>query len=362
MNAERRIAALRQRLRDEGADALIVGEPANLTYVTGFEGVFDEERAHAALITAEALLLFTDGRYAQVARDAAAESPWSVRVPRERVLAAASDEIASLGAASVAMEDSLAHRTFVFAADRLGMPVVPASNWVEEIRQVKEPGEIERITAAQELTDRAFQHILGFIGAGMTERTVALELEFFMRRGGSDGLAFSPIVASGPNSALPHAKVTDRVIASGDLLKMDFGARVDGYCADMTRTVVVGRASERQREIYSGVLAANVAAIDAVAPGLTGKQIDQAGRDVLVERGLGELFTHGIGHGVGLEVHEMPGVGPSASSQLQAGNVITIEPGVYEAGLGGVRIEDLVVVEEGGARVLTRSAKDLIEL
>jgi Xaa-Pro aminopeptidase len=362
VNADRRIAALRSRLQDEGADVLVVGEPANLTYLTGFDGVFDEERAHAALITSGELLLFTDGRYAEVARNAAAKSPWSVRVPKERVLAAACDEVLSSGAGHVAMEDSLAHQTFVFVTDRLGMPTVPASRWVEEIRQVKDPEEIERIAAAQELTDRALEHILGFVSAGMTEREVALELEFFMRREGSDGLAFPPIVASGPNSALPHAKVTDRVVESGDFLKMDFGARIDGYCADMTRTVVIGHAGERQRELYAAVLAANLAAIEAVAPGLTGKEIDQAGREVLAKRDLGELFTHGIGHGVGLEVHELPGVGPSTSSTLQAGNVITIEPGVYEAGFGGVRIEDLVVVEQDGAHVLTRSAKDLIEL
>lgn len=363
MNADGRIASLRNRLRDEEATALLVRQPANLSYLTGFEGVFDDEPAYVALITADTSLLFTDNRYAEAARSAAATAhSWEVRVPKARVLAAACDEIVGSGADKVAMEESAPHSDFVFAEHRLGMSIRSASNWVEELRQVKEPEEIERISAAQDLTDRAFEHVLGFIRAGVSEREVALELEFFMRREGSEGVAFPPIVASGPNSALPHAKVTDRIIESGDLLKMDFGARVGGYCADMTRTVVIGRASERQREIYEAVLAANRVAIEAVAPGRLGSEIDQAGRDALVERGLGGLFTHGIGHGVGIEVHELPGVGPSGSSALRPGSVITIEPGAYEAGFGGVRIEDLVVVEEGGARVLTRSAKGLLEL
>jgi Xaa-Pro aminopeptidase len=362
VNADRRIQALRRRLHDENTDAFMVGEPANLSYLTGFEGLFDDERAHVALITDDSLVLFTDGRYAEVARAAADATSWEVRVPSTRVLAAGCDEVKSLSTGALAMEDSLPHRWFVLATDRLGSMPAPAKEWVEDIRQIKEAAEIERIAAAQELTDRTFVYVLGILRAGMSEREVALELEFFMRREGSEGVAFPPIVASGPNSSRPHAKVTDRVIESGDFVKMDFGARVSGYCADMTRTVVVGRASDRQREIYDAVLAANLAAIEAVRPGMTGKQIDGVGRAVIAERGLGELFTHGIGHGVGLEVHELPRVGPTGSSAVREGSTITIEPGVYEPGVGGVRIEDLLVVEGGGARVLTRSTKGLIEI
>jgi Xaa-Pro aminopeptidase len=200
------------------------------------------------------------------------------------------------------------------------------------------------------------------VRAGVTERHIALELEFFMRREGSEGVAFDPIVASGPNSALPHAKVTDRVLATGDFVKMDFGARIGGYCADMTRTVIIGTASTRQVEIYEAVLSANLAGIEAVEAGRPGRSIDATARAVIESAGMGSLFGHGLGHGVGREVHELPGVGPRSSKAVPLGSVITIEPGVYVEGFGGVRIEDLIVVERSGARVLSRSPKNLIEL
>jgi Xaa-Pro aminopeptidase len=262
----------------------------------------------------------------------------------------------------LAAEDAMSHRRFDDLAERCGAELVAATSWVEEIRQVKEPDEIGRVEAAQRLTDETFDHILSVIRSGITEREIGLEIEFFMRRNGSEGVAFPPIVASGPNSALPHAKVTERVLVAGDFVKLDFGARVGGYCADMTRTVVVGQADQWQREVYEAVLDANLAGIAAVAPGLLGSEIDEVSRNVLAERGMARLFGHGLGHGVGLQVHELPGVGPRGSKPVPEGSVITIEPGVYEPGRGGVRIEDLVVVESTGARVLTRSTKDLIEL
>jgi len=192
---------------------------------------------------------------------------------------------------------------------------------------------------------------------------VALELEFYMRSTGSDGLAFEPIVASGPNSSRPHAGVTMREIEAGDILTMDFGARVDGYCSDMTRTVVVGaRAGDKQREIYDAVLAANLAGIAAVRTGVRARDVDAAARDLLAGMRLAEHFGHSLGHGVGLFVHEEPRVSSISEDILRTGSVITIEPGVYLEGLLGVRIEDLVAVEEDGARVLSRSPKDLIEI
>ncbi len=183
-----------------------------------------------------------------------------------------------------------------------------------------------------------------------------------MRLHGSEGVAFPPIVASGPKSALPHAHPGSRKIARGDFLKMDFGARVGGYCSDMTRTVAIGVASARQREIYETVLAANLAGIAAVRPGLAGREIDAVARAVIDAAGFAENFGHGLGHGVGLEVHELPGLGARSTAAVPLGSVVTIEPGVYVPGFGGVRIEDLVVVEAAGARVLTRSTKELIEL
>ena len=362
MNVERRLSELRVRLEGSELDAVLISDPVNIAYLTGFEGVFDREDAHAAVITADAAWLHTDSRYFEAARTAAVGGPWDVRLLAQNLYVTECAALIEAGIGSLAMESSVPYGRFRFMSRQFDGIVEGVDNWVEEIRQVKEAVEIERIASAQALTDQAFEYILDLIRPGTAERDIALLLECFMRREGSEGVAFDAIVASGPNSALPHAKVTSREIASGDFVKLDFGARVGGYCADMTRTVVVGPASERQREMYDAVLSANAAGIGAVKAGIPGKEIDAAARDVLTERGFGESFGHGLGHGVGLEVHELPSIGPRGEKSVLAGSVVTIEPGVYLPGFGGVRIEDLVVVEETGARVLTRSTKDLIEL
>jgi Xaa-Pro aminopeptidase len=206
------------------------------------------------------------------------------------------------------------------------------------------------------------EHALSVLRPGLREIDVALELEVFMRSNGSYGLAFEPIVASGPNSSKPHATVTERVIGSGDFLTIDIGARVDGYCADLTRTVVVGHASDEQRRVHAAVLAANEAGIAAVRRGISCADLHKVAADVLAGHGLGEAFGHGLGHGVGLVVHELPTVGPRSRDVLVPGNVITIEPGAYLPGFGGVRIEDLVAVKTGGYRLFSHAPKHLIEI
>lgn len=362
MKADARLAALRARLEAAQLDAVLISDPVNIAYLTGFEGVFDSEDAHATVITAEATWLYTDSRYSEAAGGSAAGTPWELRLPKENLYVTLCADLTAAGVESIALESSVPYGRYRFVSRQFAGQVEGVDGWVEEIRQVKEPEEIERIAAAQELTDRAFEHILDFVRVGATESDIALELEVFMRRNGSEGVAFDPIVASGPNSALPHAKVTGRAIQNGDFVKMDFGARVGGYCADMTRTVVVGNPSDRHREVYDAVHAANLAGISAVRAGRPGADIDAEARAVIVERGFGERFGHGLGHGVGLEVHELPSVGPRGTKSVMPGSVVTVEPGVYLPGFGGVRIEDLVVVEDGGPRVLTRSPKDLIEL
>jgi len=360
MNATQRLADIRRRLAQEQVAALCVTYPENVAYLTGFEGVFDTERAHVALVTADACVLFTDSRYIEAAGKAARGTAWQVEGVQDSLWEAVTASVDTDD--SLAIEDSVTQRVFLDVQRRFGERLVVASGWVEDLRLSKSADEIERIEQAQALTDLAFAHILDFVRVGVTERDVALELEFFMRREGSEGVAFDPIVASGPNSALPHAKVTDRVLASGDFVKMDFGARIGGYCSDMTRTIVLGTASTGQRQIYDVVLSANLAGIAAVEAGRPGKAIDAAGRSVIESAGMGSLFGHGLGHGVGREVHELPGVGPRSAKSVPLGSVITIEPGVYVEGFGGVRIEDLIVVEKGGARVLSSSPKALIEL
>jgi Xaa-Pro aminopeptidase len=358
----RRLDALRAKLHESECGALVVRDVHNVTYMSEFDGVWDEEAFSLLLISASQALVFTDSRYSEAAEIAAARSSWTVVVCEGDPWIKALEVAADSGAESVAVESSIPFRVVESARSAFSGEIVPMDGWVETLRATKEPGEIERIVAAQRITDDAFDHILGFLSAGMTETQIALELEFFMRSRGSEGVAFAPIVASGPNSARPHAHPGTRQVERGDLLKMDFGARVGGYCSDMTRTVVVGRADSRQREIYEAVLAANLAGIEAVRPGRPASEIDAAARGVIAARGFAENFSHGLGHGVGLDVHELPRVGSRSPEPVAVGNVVTIEPGVYVTGFGGVRIEDLVVVEEAGVRVLTRSAKELVQL
>ena len=362
MNSVPRLEALRTRLESDPRRAVLVRRAANVAYLTGFENVFDDEEAHAALVTSSDAWLYTDSRYAVAAQAAAYGTPWEVVVVRDNLHQAVCTGAERAGVSRLGVESSTSHGSFEAIAGAFNGTVESVSAWVEAIRCVKEPEEIGRIAEAQRLTDRAFDYVVGLLRVGRAERDIALELEFYMRKEGSEGVAFAPIVASGPNSALPHAKVTSRQLQPGDFVKLDFGARVHGYCADMTRTVVVGHATDRQIEIYQAVLAANLAGLAAVRGGVAGKAVDGAARHVIEERGFGERFAHGVGHGVGIEVHELPRVGPRAEESLLPGSVVTIEPGVYVPEYGGVRIEDLVVVETDGARVLTASPKDLLEV
>jgi Xaa-Pro aminopeptidase len=267
MNAEHRISALRRRLAAEGLDAVVIAGVSNMRYLTGFESVIDNGINAACLVTSDISRFYTDFRYQEAAEAASSGTPWVVRIQKESLYVEMCDELRAEGVDKLAIEASVPYGRFKFVSEKFGGKVAPVNQWVEEIRQVKESHEIERIAAAAALGDRAFEHILGFVKPGVTERDIALELEFFMRRAGSEGVSFAPIVASGPNSARPHATVSDRAVAAGDFVKLDFGARIGGYCSDMTRTVVVGAASDRHRELYEAVLAANAAGLAAMRPG-----------------------------------------------------------------------------------------------
>jgi Xaa-Pro aminopeptidase len=361
MGSDARVAAARRKLAGQ-ADAFVAAHPANVAYLSAFRGVFDDESGSLAVLTADRCWIVTDSRYAEAARAASEGTSWQVVIAEASLAAALGDLVREAGWSSVAVETTLEYRQWRHLADTLAAQVIEADNWVEAVRAVKEPAEVQDISAAQELTDRAFEHVLAAVRPGVTEKDLALEIEFFMRRNGSDGVAFPPIVASGPNSALPHALPSDRALQASDLVVLDFGARVGGYCADMTRTVAVGHVDERGREIYDTVRAANVGATRALRAGRLGREVDAAARAVIAEAGFGQYFGHGVGHGVGLEIHELPRVGPASDMPLAAGSVVTIEPGIYIPGFGGVRIENLAVVEDAGARVLTRSTMDLLEL
>lgn len=362
MVIEQRLTTLRKRLVTEGVPAVVLGDASNLIYLTGFDGVIDAGINGACLVTADEALFFTDRRYSEAAKIAAEGTPWRVVVQRESLYVELCEELKSRDIAVLAVEDSIPYGRFKFISEQFYGKVRVIDGWLDDIRMIKDEEEIARIAAAADLADRAFEHVLERIHPGSSEREIALDLEFFMRRNGSDGIAFDCIVASGPNSAHPHATVTDRIVRAGEFLKMDFGARIGGYCSDMTRTVVVGTATDRHREMYDAVLAANEAGLAVVRAGIPARDVHEAARAVLEERGMSELFTHGLGHGVGLDVHERPTVNGKSHDALLAGSVVTVEPGVYVEGFGGVRIEDLVVVEEGGCRLLTHSPKRLIEI
>ena len=236
------------------------------------------------------------------------------------------------------------------------------SQKLTELRQIKSAEEIEKIKKAQEITDSAFGHILNFIKVGKTEKEISLELEFFMRKNGSEGVAFDTIAVSGKNSSLPHGVPTDKPLSDGDFLTMDFGAVYGGYCSDMTRTVALGHVSDEQEKIYNIVLNAQTEALKTIAPSVACKDIDKVARDIISDAGFADNFGHGLGHSVGLEIHETPACNTRDSTPLKAGMLMTVEPGIYLPNKFGVRIEDLIVVIDNGYQNLTKSPKNLIIL
>jgi len=357
-----RVSALRRRLEADGVEAMLVGELANMRYLTGFDGVFDSMAAGAVVVARDFVRYYTDSRYIEAARAAAEGTAWDVRQQRESLFSEVCADLRADGFETLAMESSVAYARFKMISELFGGRVVMTDHAVEDLRAVKDAGELAAAARAAALTDEAFDHVLGILRPGLREVDVALALEAYMRGHGSEGVAFEPIVASGPNTSKPHAGITMRVIGEGELLTMDFGAKVGGYCADMTRTVVIGSASDEQRRIYDAVLAANEAGRAAVRAGARAVDVDGAARTLLTERGYGEAFGHGLGHGVGLDIHEMPSLSVRSTDVLVAGNIVTVEPGAYLPGFGGVRIEDLVAVEEGGSKLLSHSPRNLIEI
>ena len=239
---------------------------------------------------------------------------------------------------------------------------VPFQESISKPRYIKDSGEIKKINAAEALGDAAFEHILKVIKPGISEKDVALELEYFMKKNGASALSFDTICASGVRSSMPHAAASDKIIKSGEFITLDFGCVLEGYCSDMTRTVVVGKATAAQREIYNLVLKAQKSAIDVLMPALPCAAADKAARDIIDSGGYGKNFGHSLGHSVGIEIHESPNLSPKSKDILSAGNVVTVEPGIYIENFGGVRIEDLVVITETGTENLTRSPKELLEL
>jgi Xaa-Pro aminopeptidase len=340
-------------------DALYVSNLPNVRYLCGFTG-----SNGALLVGPHAAWFLTDGRYRTQAAGEVVGAEVEVYGLPDQLGAALRRIAAELGVARVGFE---ADHVAVAAAERLkehfpGAELVPRSGLVESLRRVKEPEELDRIRAAAQLADEGLAYILGQLRPGITERELAILLESHMRLEGAEAVSFPAIVAAAERSALPHAHPSDRIIEQGRFLLFDLGCIVDGYCSDLTRTVVIGHADDRHREIYELVALAQQAGLDALRAGRTGADVDKAARDVIAGAGYGEAFGHSLGHGVGIEIHEAPTLRSTSVDVLEAGNVVTVEPGIYLPGWGGVRIEDLTVVTESGQETLSRSPKELIVL
>ena len=355
----RRIAALSEGLTACHLDGLLVSGSANVRYLSGFSG-----SSALLFVSRNDALLITDFRYQTQAADEVGDHA-RVVIESQSLWNGLWQHLAEMPHVQVAGFESahLYHRDFqrlLEAGSRWQWR--PTIDLVEVLRERKDEGELARIRAAVAAAERALEATVGQVRAGMTELEVAGVLESALRQSGSDGFAFPSIVASGPNAALPHARPTTRRLRDGDFLLLDFGARVSGYCSDITRTFVVGRASAEQREFYDVVRLANERAVQAVRPGMSGRDADRVARGYIQDRGFGDLFGHSLGHGIGLEVHEAPRLAKTAEGPLVEGAVVTVEPGIYRPGWGGVRIEDDVHLGTGGPQVLTRFTRELMEI
>lgn len=352
--------ALAALLAAEGLDALLVTSRPNIRYLTGFSG-----SAGVAVVTRGELLFVTDSRYDEQARQQCGAVA-RVEIEGASVWDRLFTELPSLGALGAVGYE--AHALSVKEAGRLTAAAAawrwqPAGELVERLRVRKDPGEVAAIRAAATLAGEALQETLPAVRPGQTELVIAGLLEGALRRRGSEAHPFATIVASGPRTALPHAQTSRRAVGAGDWLMLDFGAVVDGYCADITRTVLVGaRADDAQRALYDVVAAAQRRARDGVRAGMSGRDADALARDLIEARGFGAAFGHSTGHGVGLEVHEAPRLARTATDPLPENAVVTIEPGVYVPGRGGVRIEDDVHISADGPVLLSDGRTDLVEL
>ena len=351
-----RVTKLRDRLAASNLDAIVVTHPSNRFYLTGFTAVDippNESSGHL-VIGRERAVLVTSFLNADQARQ---QAPEFEVIDRTRVFAEADAQaLQEIGARRVGFEDrSILYSDYRTLTEKLGdaVELVPVGPLVDNLRAVKSPEEIERIAHAIAVTDRALEQVTANLQEGQTEQQIAWQLEMAMRELGAEGLAFPSIVASGPNAARPHHEPAERAIQAGEPIVIDVGALVNGYCADLTRTVWLGEPDAKLREVYGIVLNALRTAEAAIRPGMTGKEADATAREVIAAAGYGEAFGHSLGHGLGVRVHEGPALSARTEERLEPGNVVTIEPGIYLPGWGGVRIEDVAVIEEEGIQVLT---------
>ena len=349
-----RIEKLRNELIKNELDAIVLFSESNVRYAAQF--AFTDG---AVAVTRDSAVLITDSRYVEAAEAEAKDVSVrcvSLQAPLSDILKETLAGCSRIGAEA----DRLPHARWESVGQKLGHDLLPADEIMNALRAVKDPGEIEAITAAQRIAEKAFEEILSYLRPGLSEREIAAELTYRMMRLGGDGNSFDPITITGANTSKPHGVPGNAVVREGDFVTMDFGTIVGGYHSDMTRTVAVGYATEEMRKVYDTVLKAQLAGISLMNTEHTGAEVHNAAAKVIADAGYGQFFGHGFGHSVGLEIHEMPSANPRNGEQLPAGAVVTAEPGIYLPGKFGVRIEDMVVIAEGEGLNLTKAPKELI--
>lgn len=361
-----RIARVREVCQQQGIDDFIARDNMNIYWMTAFDDIFDPDRAHALLVTPEGATMHTDSRYSTNCLDRVERIGSSVAIDDERKSHAvfARDIVKKEGEGrKLGIEDDITlaeYRKVVSELDGSGIQLAETTGLVNGLRAVKDVRELARMKAAQKITDDAFSHIIEFIKPGMTELQVKIELEDFMVRHGSQGVAFESIVACGANGASPHGQAGNRIIEEGHSVVMDYGAKAFGYNADMTRTVFIGTPSDEMRAAYETIRRANETVEATIKAGVIGRDMHELAERILVEGGFGGKMGHGLGHGLGVDVHELPYLNATYDKPLEVGNVVTVEPGIYIAGKFGMRLEDFGVVTSEGYERFTQSTHEMV--
>ncbi len=350
-----RIKRVRQKMQEDGLDAFLIDSPENRFYLTGFTGT-----AGKVLFTPEKNFFLTDFRYTEQARKQILDYhilEIKQKFEEELVKLVKDEKVKRMGFESEVVTYEQYEK---YKESFEGIELTAAKNLVKDLRLIKDTDEIDRIKKAVMITDKAFEYILGKVKPGISEKELALEMEFFLKKQGGTKNAFDFIVASGKRSSLPHGVASDKLLESGDFITFDFGTFYKGYCSDLTRTIVIGKPNSKQKEIYEVVLTAQQEVIKKIKPGMTCEETDGIARDIIKKAGFADNFGHGLGHGIGLEIHEGPRVSYTSEDVLKPGMVITDEPGIYIPDWGGVRIEDDLLITEEGCEVLNKAPKELM--
>ena len=352
----KRLRDLREKMNEHQLDGMLITNPINRRYMTNFTGT-----AGIAVVSLSEAKLITDFRYTEQANEQA--KGYEIVQHNDSIVEEVATQVEKMEINKLGFEeDHLTYSVYHTYKKKIKAELVPVSGLIETLRMIKDEAEVEIIKTAVAIADAAFEHIVGYIRPGISERDVANELEFFMRKQGASSSSFDTIVASGYRSALPHGVASSKRIEKGDLVTLDYGAYYQGYCSDITRTVAVGEPKAELKKIYGIVKEAQRLGVEGIQAGMSGKEADALTRDYITAQGYGEYFGHSTGHGIGLEIHEGPSLSVKNDAKLEAGMVVTVEPGIYLSGLGGVRIEDDVVIKKDGNEVLTHADKDLLIL